>query len=46
MALQEALESPDHDMVKRLKYTKDVVSTMIEAANRKVGPDAQPLALP
>ena len=46
MALQEALESPDHDMVKRLKYTKDVVATMIEAASRKGGPNTQPVPLP
>lgn len=25
MALQEALDSPDYEMVKRLKYTKDIV---------------------
>ena len=30
MSLQEALDSTDSEMVKRLKYTKDVVQSMIE----------------
>ena len=36
MSLQEALDSPDYEMVKRLKYTKDIVQEMIGArvANR------------
>ena len=31
MSLQEALDSLDYEMVKRLKYTKDIVSEMIGA---------------
>ena len=31
MSLQEALDSPDYEMVKRLKYTKDIVQEMIGA---------------
>ena len=46
MPLQEALDSADQDMVKRLKYTKDVVATMIESAGRKGGSGAQPQPLP
>ena len=33
--LQEALESPDTEMVKRLKYTKDVVQSMIIGWSQK-----------
>ena len=46
MPLQEALDSADQDMVKRLKYTKDVVATMIESAGRKGASSAQPQPLP
>lgn len=34
MSLQEALDSPDFEMVKRLKYTKDIVQEMIGARAR------------
>mmetsp|Transcript_5117 Transcript_5117/g.6807 ORF Transcript_5117/g.6807 Transcript_5117/m.6807 type:complete len:96 (-) Transcript_5117:99-386(-) len=42
LALQEALDSTDFDMVKRLKYTKDIVANMIEAGNRKLGINNSP----
>ena len=29
MSLQEALDSPDYEMVKRLKYTKDILTHML-----------------
>lgn len=35
MSLQEALDSQDAEMVKRLKYTKDIVQSMINARETK-----------